>query len=136
MKQSAVACPGADLKAQVIDEAFITYFRQLAKEPDKLQAVLNAAESASKDGCKELDSERGKLSKHLAKAERESLTLVGRLVDPDLRGISAIKSRLVELEHEQQALKSRITDMTLQIRDRRDQQLSMDEINLTNSGTS
>ena len=56
------------------------------------------------------------------------MTLVDRLADPELAGISAIKSRLSELEHHQQVLKSRITDLTLQIRDRRDQNLSLDEI--------
>lgn len=127
-KRDAAACPGADLKANVIDEAFVGYFRQLAKEPDKLEAVLEAAESASKDGCKQLELDRGKLSKQLAKAERESLTLVDRLADPDLQGISAIKSRLADLERDQQMLKSRITDLTLQIRDRRDQSLSLDEV--------
>lgn len=127
-KRDAAACPGADLKSDVIDEAFVTYFRQLAKEPDKLESVLKAAESASKDGCKQLESDRGKLSKQLAKAERESLTLVDRLADPDLQGISAIKSRLADLERDQQTLKSRITDLTLQIRDRRDQSLSLDEV--------
>ena len=56
------------------------------------------------------------------------MTLVDRLADPELAGISAIKSRLTELEHHQQVLKSQITDLTLQIRDRRDQNLSLDEI--------
>ncbi|MCA9123913.1 MAG: recombinase family protein [Planctomycetaceae bacterium] len=127
-KRDAAACPGADLKADVIDEAFVTYFRQLAKQPDKLEAVLTAAESVSKDGCKQLESDRSKLAKQLAKAERDSLTLVDRLSDPDLQGISAIKDRLAELEVDQKMLKSRITDLTLQIRDRRDQSLSLDEV--------
>jgi len=56
------------------------------------------------------------------------MTLVDRLADPELAGISAIKTRLRELEQQQQALKSRITDLTLQIRDRRDQNTSLDEI--------
>jgi len=127
-KREAAACPGADLKADVIDAAFVSYFRELAKQPDKLEAVLLAAESASKNGCKELETDRGKLSRQLAKAERESLALVDRLVDPDLQGISAIKNRLAALEQEQQTLSSRITDLTLQIRDRRDQSLSLDEV--------
>ena len=56
------------------------------------------------------------------------MTLVDRLADPDLAGITAIKTRLTDLETKQRALKSRITDLTLQIRDRRDQNLSLDEI--------
>ncbi len=127
-RRDAAACQGADLRATLIDEAFVQYFRDLAREPDKLEAVLKAAEAASKEGCGELEAERAELSRQLATAERESLTLVDRLTDPDLLGITAIKNRLTELERQQQTLKSHITDLTLQIRDRRDQSLSSDEI--------
>jgi site-specific DNA recombinase len=64
----------------------------------------------------------------LTKAEKGSLTLVDRLADPEFQGISAIKDRLADLEKEQQSLKSRITELTLQIRDRRDQDLSVEEV--------
>ena len=127
-RRDAAACCGADLRANMIDDAFIEYFRQLAREPDKLKSVLQAAESASKEGCGELQADRAELSKQLSAAERESMTLVDRLSDPDLAGITAIKTRLTDLETKQRALKSRITDLTLQIRDRRDQNLSLDEI--------
>lgn len=129
-KENAAACEGADLKAELVDNAFTAYFRNLATEPEKLQSVIAAAEQASQDGAKTLEKDRSKLSTDLAKSEKESLALVTRLVDPDLQGISAIKVRLGELEEEQQVLKSRITDLTLQIRDRRDGSLSIDEIRL------
>lgn len=90
--------------------------------------MLKAADEASRQGVGEFEAERSELSKQLSTAERESMTLVDRLADPELAGITAIKSRLAELEHDQQVLKSRITDLTLQIRDRRDQNLSIDEI--------
>ena len=127
-KRDAAACPGADLKADLIDDAFVQYFQQLAREPDKLQAVLEAAASASKEGCGALESERSRLSAQLTKAERDSMTLVDRLADPELRGITAIKNRLEELEQQQKVLQSQITDLTLQIRDRRDHSLSLDDV--------
>lgn len=68
------------------------------------------------------------MSRQLSIAERESITPVDCLAAPDLAGIAAITTRLTELETKQRALKSRITDLTLQIRDRRDQNLSLDEI--------
>ena len=127
-RRDAEACPSADLRAPMIDDAFIQYFRQLAHEPKHLEAVLRAADTASREGVGEFEIERAELSKQLATAERESMTLVDRLADPELAGISAIKSRLTELEYQQQIFKSQITDLTLQIRDRRDQNLSPDEI--------
>ena len=127
-RRDAEACPSADLRASLIDDAFVQYFRQLAHEPDHLKAVLKAAEAASRDGVGEFEADRAELSKQLTAAERESMTLVDRLADPELAGISAIKTRLGDLEHQQQALKSQITDLTLQIRDRRDQNMSLDEI--------
>lgn len=127
-RRDAEACPSADLRASLIDDAFVRYFRQLANEPKHLKAVLEAAEAASRDGVGAIEAERAELSRQLSAAERESMTLVDRLADPELAGISAIKTRLRELEQQQQALKSRITDLTLQIRDRRDQSTSLDEI--------
>ena len=56
------------------------------------------------------------------------LTLVDRLTDPEFSGISAIKDRLSELEVGQQSLKSQITELTLQIRDRRDLDVSTEEV--------
>ena len=127
-RRDAKACPSADLRATLIDDAFVQYFRQLAHEPKHLEAVLKAADEASRQGVGEFEAERSELSRLLSTAERESMTLVDRLADPELAGITAIKSRLAELEHDQQVLKSRITDLTLQIRDRRDQNLSLAEI--------
>ena len=127
-RRDAKACPSADLRATLIDDAFVGYFRQLARQPNHLEAVLTAADEASRQGVGEFEKERSNLAKRLSAAERESMTLVDRLADPELAGISAIKSRLAELEQEQQLLKSQITDLTLQIRDRRDQNLSLDEI--------
>ena len=127
-RRDAEACPSADLRATLIDDAFVQYFRQLAHEPKHLEAVLKAADEASRQGVGEFEAERSELSRQLSTAERESMTLVDRLADPELAGITAIKSRLAELEHDQQVLRSRITDLTLQIRDRRDQNLSLAEI--------
>ena len=62
------------------------------------------------------------------KLEKDSMTLVDRLADPAMSGISAIKTRLTKLESEQQNLKSKITDLTLQIRDRRDLDISTEEV--------
>ncbi len=44
------------------------------------------------------------------------------------RKLTAIKTRLTKLESEQQNLKSKITDLTLQIRDRRDLDISTEEV--------
>ena len=68
------------------------------------------------------------MSKELTKREKDSMTLVDRLADPSLSGITAIKNRLPKLESEQQNLKSKITDLTLQIRDRRDLDISTEEV--------
>ena len=56
------------------------------------------------------------------------MTLVDRLADPSMSGITAIKNRFTKLESEQQNLKSKITDLTLQIRDRRDLDISTEEV--------
>jgi site-specific DNA recombinase len=127
-KHEAAACPAADLRADIIDEAFVKFFRELSQEPDKLAGVLNAAEDSSKEGCGTIEKERNRLSAELAKAERQAMTLVGRLEDPEFLEIDAIKFRLAELNAQQQVLKAQITDLTLQLRDRRDQSLSLEEV--------
>ncbi|MCC9598926.1 recombinase family protein [Stieleria sp. JC731] len=127
-KQNAAACCGADLKAQLIDDAVVEYIRDLAKKPKHLAAVIASATEANREGVKHLEAERTKLSKELTKLEKASLALVDRLADPALQGIGAITDRLAALEKDQQSLKSRITELTLQIRDRRDQDISSEEV--------
>ena len=127
-KREAAACCGGDLKADLIDETVVNYVQELSGKPKHLAAVIKAASEATRDGVEQLEADRTRITKRLSKSEKESLTLVDRLADPELHGISAIKSRLAELEKEQQTLQSRITDLTLQIRDRRDQDLSVEEI--------
>ena len=127
-KRDAEACCGADLKAGLIDDAVVNYLQDLAGKPKLLASVIAAASEATRDGVKQLEADRNKISKPLTKAEKDSLTLVDRLADPEFQGISAIKGRLADLEKEQQSLKSRITELTLQIRDRRDQDLSVEEV--------
>jgi site-specific DNA recombinase len=46
-KQEAGACPAADLRADMIDKAFLGFFRELAQEPRQLEAVLKAAQAVS-----------------------------------------------------------------------------------------
>ena len=46
-KHEAGACSGADLRADMIDTAFVAYFRQLAQDTRHLEAVLTAAEAMS-----------------------------------------------------------------------------------------
>ena len=127
-KKDAAACCGADLKADVIDTAVVQYIKELAKKPEHLTAVIAAATEANRDGVKSLESERTKLSKDLSKLEKTSLALVDRLADPSLQAITAIIDRLAALEKDQQSLKSRITELTLQIRDRRDGDISTEEV--------
>lgn len=127
-KHEAAACPAADLRADIIDEAFVKFFRDLSQEPDRLAGVIKAAEDSSKKGCGTIEKERNRLSSELAKTERQAMALVGRLEDPELSQLDAIKFRLAELNAQQQALKAQITDLTLQLRDRRDQSLSLEEV--------
>ena len=127
-KQDASACCGADLKAQRIDDAVVEYIQELAKKPEHLAAVIASATEANRHGVKSLEVERTKLSKELSRLEKNSLALVERLADPALQAIAAIAGRLASLESEQQSLKSRITELTLQIRDRRDQDISTEEV--------
>lgn len=72
----------------MVDDAFIEYFRQLAREPDKLKAILQAAESAFKEGCGKLQRDRAELSKQLSSAERESMALV----DPPPVGLELLET--------------------------------------------
>ena len=127
-KKDAAACCGADLKAEMIDAAVIDYIQDLAKKPKHLAAVIASATEANRDGVAALESERTKLSKELSRMEKSSLALVDRLADPALQAITAITDRLAALEKDQQSLKSRITELTLQIRDRRDADISTEEV--------
>jgi site-specific DNA recombinase len=127
-KREAAACPGADVRADLIDHAFVSFLRRLAQEPNKLQAVVRAAEEASRTGAGGLETQRNRLVKELSSSERDSLTLVNRLTDPELADVAAIKKRLAELQQVQRQLTARITDLTLQIRDRRDETLSLEEV--------
>ena len=108
------------MKAETIDDAIVEYIQNLAKKPKHLAAVIASATEANREGVKSLESERTKLTKELSKLEKNSLALVDRLADPALQAITAITDRLAALEKDQQSLKSRITELTLQIRDRRD----------------
>ena len=127
-KQDAKACCGADLKVQMIDNAVVEYVQEFSQQPKLLKAVVEASAEATRVGVKELEKERTKLSKHLSKQEKDSMVLVDRLTDPAFSGISAIKDRLAELQADQQNLKSQITELTLQIRDRRDLDVSTEEV--------
>ena len=127
-KKDAAACCGADLKAETIDDAVVEYIQDLAKKPEHLAAVIASATEANRDGVQALELERTKLSKDLSKMEKNSLALVDRLADPALQAITAITDRLASLEKDQQSLKSRITELTLQIRDRRDSDISTAEV--------
>ena len=127
-RADAAACCGADLKSEMIDEAVVNFIREFSKQPKLLKAVMEASAEATRVGVKELEQDRTKLTKELSKLEKDSMTLVDRLSDPSLSGITAIKKRLNKLESEQQKLKSKITDLTLQIRDRRDLDISTEEV--------
>ncbi len=127
-KKDAAACGGADLKAKMIDEAVVEYIQEFAQKPEYLAAVITSATEANRQGVKLLEADRTKLSKELTKVEKSSRALVDRLADPALKSIGAITDRLAELEREQQSLKSRITELTLQIRDRRDHDISTKEV--------
>ena len=112
----------------MIDEAVVEFIQDFAKKPRFLKAVIASSAEATREGVNELEKDRAKLSKELTKREKDSMTLVDRLADPSLSGITAIKARLTKLESEQQNLKSKITDLTLQIRDRRDLDISTEEV--------
>ena len=100
-----------------------------AKKPKHLKTkVIASATEANREGVKALESERTKLTKELSKLEKNSLTFVDRLADPALQAITVITDRLAALEKDQQSLKSRITELTLQIRDRRDGDISTEEV--------
>ncbi len=123
-RTGAKGCCGADLKSEMIDEAVVEFIQELAKKPKLLRAVIEASAEATRVGVSELEKDRAKLSEEITKLEKDSM----RLADPAMSGISAIKTRLTKLESEQQNLKSKITDLTLQIRDRRDLDISTEEV--------
>jgi len=127
-KENAKACCGADLKAELIDNAVVEFLGELSQNTKHIEAVIAAAAKAARDGVTHLEKDRSKLTTQLSKLERDSMALVDRLADPDLQGISAIKERLGQLEREQQRLKTQITELTLQIRDRRDHDMSPEEV--------
>ena len=74
--------PGADVRADLIDQAFVSFLRRLAQQPAKLQAVVRAAEQASRTDSGALETERNRLAKDLSASERDSSTLVNRLTTP------------------------------------------------------
>ena len=128
-RADAEACCGADLKSEMIDDAVVDFIREFCtKNQSCSRAVIEASAEATRVGVKELEQDRTKLTKELNILEKNSMTLVDRLADPLLSGITAIKNRLTKLESEQQNLKSKITDLTLQIRDRRDLDISTEEV--------
>ena len=106
----------------------VEFIKDFVKKPRFLKAVIASSAEATREGVNELEKDRAKLSKELTKREKDSMTLVDRLADPSLSGITAIKDRLTKLESEQQNLKSKITDLTLQIRDWRDLDISTEEV--------
>ncbi|MHC4886082.1 MAG: recombinase zinc beta ribbon domain-containing protein [Planctomycetota bacterium] len=127
-KGDACDCEAADLKAEAIESSVIEAFRDLAREPKKLDAVVKAATKTAKDGMPALERERDKLNKKLSQAEQQSRVLVERLADPDLKDLSAIKDRLRGLDQEEKELKNRIAELTLEIRGRRTQTISAKEV--------
>ena len=127
-KRSADACQGADLRAELVDEFVVNYFFELANDPKKLKAVLNAASKASADGSKEMEKQRKRATGRLSRLEKDSMSLVDKLSDPSIAGLTSVKKKLIALESEQKELQSQITDLSLQIRDRREQTLAPAEI--------
>jgi hypothetical protein len=96
-KQEAGACPGADLRADMIDNAFVGYFRQLARQPEQLAAVLTAVQDLAREGAGPLETERNRLLKELGEEERQARVLIDRLADPALAGLEAVKAGLAEI---------------------------------------
>jgi site-specific DNA recombinase len=113
VKLDTGACKGADLRADAVDAAFVEFFRKLSQKPEKLEAVLAAAEQASKEGCGIIERERAKLARALSQVERQARALVDRLADPELQDISAVTTRLKELEVLQKRLQGDIAELTL-----------------------
>ncbi|HEV3116211.1 MAG TPA: recombinase family protein [Gemmataceae bacterium] len=127
-KDEASACPAADLRADVIDAAFIDFFRQLAQEPRQLEAVLKAAKAISQEGHAPIEKERSRLLKELTNVEQQANVLVKRLSDPELAELGPVKARLTELDGRQRQLQGQIAELTLQLRQRREQVISPDEV--------
>jgi site-specific DNA recombinase len=127
-KQDAGACPGADLRADVIDAAFVGFFRRLAQEPKHLEAVLRAAQAMAEEGAGPVEKERNRLGKELSEVERQARALLDRLADPGLAALDAVKTRLTELDGRQKQLTGRMGELTLQLRQRREQVISPEEV--------
>lgn len=128
LKRNAEACQGADLRAELVDKFVVEYFFDLANDSSKLKAVLNAASMACVDGSKEMEKQRKRATSRLSKLEKESMSLVDKLSDPSIAGLTSVKKKLIALESEQKELQSQVTDLSLQIRDRREQKLDPNEI--------
>ena len=87
-KRSADACQGADLRAELVDKFVVDFFFDLANDPKKLKAVLNAASKASVDGSKEMEKQRKRATSAIStKLEKESMALVDKLSDPSIAGL-------------------------------------------------
>ncbi len=97
-KRNAEACQGADLRAELVDKFVVDYFFELANDPKKLKTVLNAASKASTDGSKEMEKQRKRATARLQKLEKESMSLVDKLSDPAIAGLSSVKKKLLALE--------------------------------------
>ena len=127
-KLDAGACPGADLRADMIDAAFIGFFRRLAQEPEHLEAVLRAAQAMSEEGAGPVEKERNRLAKELGEVEQQVRVLIDRLADPRLAELDLVTTRLAEMDGRQQELKRQIVELTLQLRQRREQVISSAEV--------
>jgi site-specific DNA recombinase len=127
-KLEACACPGADLRADMIDAAFVAYFRQLAQEPKQLEAVLKAAQGMAQQGTAPIEKERNRLVKDLAEEEKQTRVLLDRLSDPALAELDSVKVRLAEHDTRQKQLQDQIAELTLQLRQRREQVIAPDEV--------
>ena len=111
-----------------MDKFVVDYFFELANDPKKLKAVLNAASKASVDGSKEMEKQRKRATARMSRLEKDTMSLVDKLSDPSIAGLTSVKKKLIAFESEQKELQSQITDLSLQIRDRREQTLAPAEI--------
>ena len=57
-RRDANSCQSADLRASLIDGAFVDYFRELANQPKVIKAVVTAAGEAAREGVSGLEAER------------------------------------------------------------------------------
>jgi len=127
-KHEAGACTAADLRANVIDDAFTGYFRKLAHEPEHLEAVLKAASEMASEGIGPVEAERDRLVKELTAVDQQSRVMVDRLMDKELAELAPVKTRLTELGQRQQELKGQISELTFQMRQRREQVIAPSEV--------